>query len=180
MTSPGSKTSARRIGLAWAWPWFAASTVAPRAGNAPTLFLRTADAWRQIKSAIMKMLTLMLTIGFAASLCVLAADAAAKNERLRHVVAFKFKDTATKAQIKEVEDAFRALKGIIPEVAALEWGTNVSPEKHDKGFTHGFILTFKSEKDRDAYLVHPEHKKFGQLLGPVLGDVFVIDFWAKE
>ena len=67
-----------------------------------------------------------------------------------------------------MEDAFRALKGKIPEIISYEWGTNVSPEKHDKGFTHGFILTFKSDKDRDTYLVHPAHKKFGELVGPVL------------
>jgi len=29
------------------------------------------------------------------------------------------------------------------------------------------------------YLEHPEHKAFGKLIGPVLEDVFVIDFWAK-
>src|SRR5882762_5992093 len=128
----------------------------------------------------MKMLLLILTLGFAVSLCAVAAESPAKSAKLRHVVAFKFKDTATKEQIKEAEDAFRALKGKIPEIVSLEWGTNVSPEKHDKGFTHGFILSFKTEKDRDAYLVHPEHKKFGQMLGTILGDVFVIDFWAKE
>jgi hypothetical protein len=123
---------------------------------------------------------LILIVGVAASLCAVAAAQSSKGAKLRHVVAFKFKADTTKEQIKAVEDAFRALKTSIKEVEALEWGTNISPEKHDKGFTHGFILTFKSEKDRDAYLVHPEHKKFGQLLHPVLADVFVIDFWAKE
>jgi len=112
--------------------------------------------------------------------CAVAATQSSKSAKLRHVVAFKFKDTATREQIQEVEEAFRALKKKIAEVESLEWGTNVSPEKHDKGFTHGFILTFQSEQDRDAYLVHPEHKKFGQLVHPVLADVFVIDFWAKD
>ncbi len=128
----------------------------------------------------MKFILLLPLITIAVTIAAIAADAPPPGAKLRHVVAFKFKDTATKPQIKEVEDAFRALKGKIPEIAAYEWGTNVSPEKHDKGFTHGFILTFKSEKDRDAYLVHPEHKKFGQLVGGVLADVFVIDFWAKD
>jgi len=72
------------------------------------------------------------------------------------------------------------LKDKIPQVGNLEWGTNVSKEKHDKGFTHCFILTFKNEQDRDAYIVHPDHKAFGKMLGPVLEDVFVIDFWAKD
>lgn len=128
----------------------------------------------------MKTFALIVLIGFVCSLCGVAAESPAKDAKLRHVVAFKFKATATKAKIQQVEDAFRALKGKIPEIVSYEWGTNNSPEKLDKGFTHGFILTFKSEKDRDAYLVHPDHKKFGELVGGLLEDVFVIDFWAKE
>jgi hypothetical protein len=116
-----------------------------------------------------------------ASLAVsaVAADAAGSG-KLIHMVSFKFKPTATPAQIKEVEDAFSALKKKIPQIVSYEWGTNVSPEKHDKGFTHGFILSFKSAADRDVYLGHADHKKFGELVGPVLADVFVIDFWAKR
>jgi hypothetical protein len=101
-------------------------------------------------------------------------------DRLQHVVCFRFKSTATTQDITNVEQAFRALKQKIPQVATLEWGTNVSQEKKDKGFTHCFILSFKSEKDRDAYIVHPEHKAFGKQLGPLLDDVFVIDFWSKK
>ena len=109
-----------------------------------------------------------------------AEDATPKKAKLHHVVAFKFKDTATPSQIKEVEEAFRGLKTKIPQVAKLEWGTNVSPEKRDKGFTHAWIVSFKNEKDRDLYLEHPAHKEFGKLVGPVFADVFVIDFWAKK
>ena len=68
----------------------------------------------------------------------------------------------------------------IPGITSLNWGTNVSPEHHDKGFTHCFVLTFASAKDRDTYLTHDEHKAFGKILGPVMADVMVIDFWAKE
>lgn len=107
-----------------------------------------------------------------------AADPAEKK-LLRHVVNFKFKATASEAQIKDVVDAFRALKTKIPEIRAFEWGTNNSPEKLDKGFTHCFILTFHSEKDREIYLPHPDHKAFGSKLGPILEDVFVIDYWTQ-
>ena len=99
--------------------------------------------------------------------------------RLLHVVSFKFKESATKEQIREVEEAFEGLKGKISEIASLEWGTNVSPENLNKGFTHCWVIAFNSEADRDAYLVHPEHKEFVALVGPVVGDAFVIDFWAK-
>ena len=110
-----------------------------------------------------------------------AAPAAGRSGgELLHVVSFKFKQTATPEQVKAVEQSFAALKGQIPQIASLKWGTNVSPEKHDKGFTHCWVLSFKSEADRDAYLVHEDHKKFGAGLGPVLEDAFVVDFWAKE
>ncbi|MHB8523881.1 MAG: Dabb family protein [Limisphaerales bacterium] len=125
-----------------------------------------------------------LMLGFVLALGLLVPGAAAKDSakkgKLRHVVAFKFKDGTTAEQIKQVEDAFRELKTKISEIKAYEWGVNVSPEKRNKGFTHGFIVTFKNEKDRDAYLVHPAHKEFGTLVGPLLDDVFVIDFWAKH
>lgn len=127
-----------------------------------------------MKSALLLALAAGLLFAGAA---VPAAEAA--RGRLVHVVAFKFKDTATPADIRKVEQAFAALPAKIPQIASFEWGTNVSPEKHDKGFTHGFILTFRTEKDRDDYLVHPDHKQFGAAVGPVLADVFVVDFWAK-
>jgi len=103
----------------------------------------------------------------------------AEGKILRHVVLFKFKDTATPAQIRQVEDAFRALPGKISEVKTFEWGTNVSPENLAQGFTHCFLLSFSSDKDRDAYLVAPAHKEFGALLRPNLDQVLVVDFWAQ-
>ncbi len=105
------------------------------------------------------------------------ATAAAK---IHHVVCFKFKTTATPQDIKQVEQAFAALQEKIPGIESLKWGTNVSKEQRNKGFTHCFILTFKSEKERDIYLEHPEHKAFGTLVGPLVDDVFVIDFLPQK
>jgi hypothetical protein len=101
-------------------------------------------------------------------------------DKLEHVVSFKFKSSASAYDIKKVETAFRDLKTKIPQIVSYEWGTNVSKENHDKGYTHCFILSFKSEKDRDTYIGHADHKAFGKLLHPFLDEVFVIDFWAKE
>lgn len=97
---------------------------------------------------------------------------------LRHVVLFKFKEDTSKEDIKKVEDAFSALPSKIPEIAEYEWGINNSPEGLDKGYTHVFFLTFKSEEDRAVYLPHPDHKAFGELLGPHLDDVHVMDYWT--
>jgi hypothetical protein len=122
----------------------------------------------------------LLAIGTGIGMSAMAADAAAKKGKLRHVVAFKFKESASKEDIKKVEQAFAGLKSKIPAIVGYEWGMNNSPEKFNRGCTHGFILTFNSEKDRDDYLVHPDHKEFGKLVGPLLDEVFVIDFWAHE
>ena len=111
----------------------------------------------------------------------LAADAPKKGRgKLIHMVAFKFKESSSKDDVQKVEEAFAALPGKIPQIASFESGTNVSPEKLDKGFTHGYLLTFHSQTDRDEYLVHPDHKEFGKIVGPHLADVFVIDFWGQK
>jgi len=128
---------------------------------------------------IMKTFIGVLAFVVAAGMTGFAAETGKKG-KLHHVVAIKFKEGTSKDQIKTVETAFRDLKKKIKEVNSLKWGTNVSPEKHDKGFTHCFILTFKSDKDRDTYLAHPDHKEFGKVLGPVMADVFVIDFWSEK
>ena len=108
-----------------------------------------------------------------------AADADGSH-KLYHVVSLKFKSTASPDDIKKIQDAFVALKDKIDGVESLNWGTDVSPEHKNKGFTHCFVLTFNSEKARDAYLEHPEHKAFVKMLGPVLDDVIVIDFWSGQ
>lgn len=98
---------------------------------------------------------------------------------LRHVVLLAFKDGTTPEQVKAIVDAFCALPCKIDVIAGFEWGTDVSPEKKSEGFTHCFLLTFRSEADRDAYLVHPAHKEFGGALRPHLDKVLVVDYWAR-
>ena len=102
--------------------------------------------------------------------------------QVKHIVVFKYKSTATSEQITEVTRAFKALKGKIPGIASFEYGINNSPENINKGFTHVYLLTFENASLRDAYLPHPEHKKFGELLGRlgVLEEPFVVDFQVSE
>ena len=108
----------------------------------------------------------------------LGAQAATSPETVRNIVVFKYKPGATEAQIKEVTDAFVALKTKIPNIVSIEHGVNDSPEKRNQGFTHVYQVTFTNAAARDAYLPHPAHKAFGALLGKlgVLEDVFVVDY----
>lgn len=101
-----------------------------------------------------------------------------KKEPMRHIVVFKYKPEATNEQIAKVTQAFGDLKNKIPGITAFEHGVNNSPENKNMGFTHVYMLTFEDAAARDAYLPHPEHKKFGQLLGElnILEDAFVVDY----
>jgi len=120
-----------------------------------------------------------LLILFSFFLSGVNARTAVPGKVLHHVVMFKFKESATPANIKQVEEEFAKLPQKIGGIQSYEWGTNSSPEGLNQGLTHCFILTFTSDKDRDAYLIHPAHKDFGKILGPYLDKVTVFDFWVK-
>jgi hypothetical protein len=99
---------------------------------------------------------------------------------LRHVVLFQFKESSSEADVAKIVDEFRNLGKKIPQIADFEYGVNNSPEGLSGGLTHCFLVTFKSEEDRDAYLPHPEHLGFVDLLKPHLEKATVVDYWAKR
>ena len=103
-----------------------------------------------------------------------------KEKLLRHVVLFKFKEESSDEAIEELNQSFQALATAIPEIKDFEWGLNDSPEDFHQGFTHCYLVTFVSEKDRDSvYTPHPEHQAFVKSLQPHLEKVFVVDYWTE-
>jgi len=103
----------------------------------------------------------------------------APTNLLRHIVLFKFKESATDEQIEEVVHAFAALPSKISEVYAYEAGINNSPEGLNHGYEHAFMVTFLSEEDRAVYLVHPDHVAFVDILLPILEEPTVVDYWTN-
>ncbi|MCA1246840.1 Dabb family protein [Massilia sp. MS-15] len=101
------------------------------------------------------------------------------NAFLRHVVLFAFKPEAGQDAIDTVVADFARLPAAIADIAAYEWGTNVSPEGLNDGFTHCFTLSFTSEAGRDAYLAHPAHQDFVATLGGCLARSLVLDYWTR-
>lgn len=99
---------------------------------------------------------------------------------LRHVVLFSFKDEASPEAVDQVVSDFGKLPGQITGIVSYEWGTNVSPEGLNDGFTHCFTLTFASNEDRDGYLVHPAHEAFVKTLGTSLARSLVLDYWTRS
>lgn len=128
-----------------------------------------------MKKTLMASLMLVLL-----SVMTMSCTSTPKQEKvLRHVVMFGFKPEVSSEQVKEVEDAFCKLPEQIDLIKGYEWGTDCSPEGLQKGLTHCFFLTFHTEADRNAYLVHPAHKAFGKVLGNKASAITVVDYWTK-
>ncbi len=104
-----------------------------------------------------------------------SADA---EEVVRHVVMFRYTEDASDAEIQEITEAFRALQDKIPGIVSFEHGVNNSPEDLNQGFTHAYVITFEDEAARDAYLPHPEHQQFVDMLmdSGIFEEAFVVDY----
>jgi hypothetical protein len=102
------------------------------------------------------------------------------DQQLKHAFFLKFKEDATDEQVRSVEEAIAKLPSQIDTIKSFEWGKNNSPEKHDDGFTHCFMLTFDSLDGLKEYAAQPMHQEVVELIKPVAEKARVLDFWTKE
>lgn len=77
---------------------------------------------------------------------------------ITHMVLLKVRKDASERAVREVFDALAGLRAKIPGILSFGGGPYSSGEGLNKGFTHGFCMTFPDAKARDRYLVHPEHE----------------------
>jgi hypothetical protein len=134
----------------------------------------------------MRTMTLSLAMGwltaaaFAMVTHATAAPPGSAGRVLRHIVLYKFKDNLPPQQIQEVVEAFASLPKKIATIVGFEAGTNVSNEGKSQGLTHAFVVSFRSESDRDAYLTHPAHLDYVKLVRDRREQVVVFDYWTAE
>ncbi|MCA9133921.1 MAG: Dabb family protein [Planctomycetales bacterium] len=133
--------------------------------------------WKNVAGLV---LAVLLGGGFWVSVSERPSAADESGKVLRHVVMFQFKESSSADEVQKVVEEFRALPKKIPQIADFEYGTDNSPEGLAAGFTHCFLVTFRSEKDREAYLPHAAHLAFVEVLKPHLEKVMVIDYWASK
>ena len=108
-----------------------------------------------------------------------ATGADGKTDRvLKHVVLYKFKADVMPEQVQQVVNAFAALPRKIDTVIGFERGTNVSTEGKSDGLTHGFVVSFRDEQGLQAYLRHPAHLEYVNLVRGRREKVVVFDYWA--
>ena len=96
--------------------------------------------------------------------------------KVKHIALMKFKEGTTDEQIQQVLDQLMDLSEAVPGVEDYVAGANNSPESLNKGYTHGFVMTFTDAAARDAYLPHDEHERVKTSVLPLVQDVLVFDF----
>ncbi|MCL7997252.1 Dabb family protein [Brucella sp. 21LCYQ03] len=103
---------------------------------------------------------------------------------LRHIVLIRFRSDVDDAEIQGVLDGVTALRETIGGILSVSTGANVSPESLEKGFRHGFVIDFKDEAARDAYLPHPDHvivgTKLVELAESGLEGILVFDYNCRS
>jgi hypothetical protein len=88
--------------------------------------------------------------------------------QVKHVALIRFKPNTPASVIEKVFSDLASLRGKIPGLRDFSGGPYSSPEGLNKGFTHGFVMTFADEASRDAYLPHPDHEKVKAEIIPLL------------
>ncbi len=114
---------------------------------------------------------------------------------VRHIVLFRYGPQVTLEQKQKAKNRFLALKYLALKngkryILSIETGAEISGEGADQGLEQGFIVTFKSEGDRnyyvgqpvitDAHFYDPAHQAYKDFVGQLLDQngVVVFDFSA--
>jgi hypothetical protein len=114
---------------------------------------------------------------------------------VRHVVLFRYKESVSAAQRHEVATRFLALQTACerdgkPYIVSIEAGAQHSGEGADQDFEHGFVVTFRSQGDRNYYTgqpivtdrlrYDPVHQGFKDFALPHLAGVLIFDYTVGQ
>lgn len=134
------------------------------------------------------LVSLLLLGGLVMSLTPTAQTAPASDGKvLKHLVMYKFKPEVTPEQVQEVVTTFLGLRdkvnanaGAPGIVLNIEHGLNTSTEGKSDGLTHIFVVTFQNEAGLAAYLKHPAHDAYVQIVKDRREKVVVFDYTAPR
>jgi len=87
---------------------------------------------------------------------------------IHHLVLLRFRRAVPAKDVELVFATLAGLKGKIPGLLSFAGGPYSSPEGLARGYTHGFVMTFRDAPSRNGYLDHPEHVKVKEQVLPFL------------
>jgi hypothetical protein len=97
-------------------------------------------------------------------------------KKVQHMVLLRFKPGVPAERIAGLFAELGRLPGRIAGIEQFAWGPYASPEGLNKGFGHGFLMTFRDAAARDGYLTHPEHERVKEALLANVEDAIAFDF----
>lgn len=89
---------------------------------------------------------------------------------VRHIVLFKFRDDVPASTLDAIRDGLAALEQKVGGFTGYAWGTTITHDNRQHGYTHGFTMDFVDEPALRAYGPHPEHQKVVAMIKPNLVD----------
>lgn len=95
-----------------------------------------------------------------------------------HIVLVTLRSDISDVTRERLRHAARTLPERIPGIIEVTEGPSISPEGLEDGFDYGFVIRFRSPSDRDAYLPHPSHLEFAQMLRTASDRIVVYDIPA--
>ena len=95
---------------------------------------------------------------------------------VQHIVLMKFQPDATEEQIANIFTQLAELRSLIPGIDHFSGGPCTSQEGRNKGYTHGFLMTFENQAALDTYLPHPEHGRVKAAILAIVDEVLAFDF----
>ncbi len=93
---------------------------------------------------------------------------------IKHIVAFRLKETNKADNIQRLKSMLDSLEGYISEILSYETGLNIS----DRSTAYDLVLVsgFASVTDLETYRNHPEHLKVADFIKQVVSDTVVVDY----
>lgn len=86
-----------------------------------------------------------------------------------HIFGFRWKPGTTDADKARASEEILAFRGVIPDLADVKVGRNLSPR--GQGYEFAGLMTFSDRAACDAYAMHPAHLKLLEWLLPLIEPV---------
>lgn len=93
---------------------------------------------------------------------------------IKHIVMWKLKEENKEENALKIKNDILELKNIIKEIKEIEVGIDIN--KSDAAYDIVLYSSFDSQKDLDAYQVHPKHKEVGVFMNQVKVNRVVVDY----
>jgi len=93
---------------------------------------------------------------------------------LKHLVFFKFKETASAADIDRLAEGLGALPGKIDSIREFVFGRDII--RSERSYDFALVSLFDDLNAMQAYQVHPEHQKVVAHAKDISSSIVAVDF----